>query len=84
MFSLTGPCKLLFLLGFIASWTCTVVSVMLYPCILCIFGLVKQLAIVLGVVFILLLNVMELLSVGGSALLDIKYMVIQRVCMLCL
>ena len=36
MFSLSGPCELLFLLCFIASWTRVVVSVMLYPCILCI------------------------------------------------
>ena len=34
MFSLSGPCELLFLLCIIASWTCVVVSVMLYPCIL--------------------------------------------------
>ena len=36
MFSLSGPCELLFLLCFIASWTRVVVSVMLYPCILCV------------------------------------------------
>ena len=36
MFSLSGPCELLFLLCFIASWTCVVVSVMLYPCIICL------------------------------------------------
>ena len=35
MFSLSGPYVLLFLLCFIASWTCVVVSVMLYPSILC-------------------------------------------------
>ena len=35
MFNLSGPCELLFLLCFIASWTWVVVSVMLYPCILC-------------------------------------------------
>ena len=34
MFNLSGPCDLLFLLCFIASWTRVVVSVMLYPCIL--------------------------------------------------
>ena len=34
MFNLSGPCELLFLLCFIASWTRVVVSVMLYPCIL--------------------------------------------------
>ena len=33
---LTGPCEILFLLRFIASWTCVVVSVMLYPCIWCV------------------------------------------------
>ena len=34
--NLLGPCELLFLLCFIASWTWVVVSVMLYPCIFCI------------------------------------------------
>ena len=33
MFNLSGPCELLFLLCFIASWTRVVVSVMVYPCI---------------------------------------------------
>ena len=37
--------------------------------------LVKQLAICLGVVFILLLNVMEVFYVGGVMLLDIPYCV---------
>ena len=46
--------------------------------------LVKQLAISLGVVVILLLNVMEVVSVGGSALLDRPCMVFQRMCVLCL
>ena len=36
MFIVSGPCELLFLLCFIASWTRVVVSVMLYPCILCV------------------------------------------------
>ena len=36
MFSLAGPCELLFLLCCIAYWTGVVVSVMLYPCILCV------------------------------------------------
>ena len=64
------------------------VSVLLYPCILCVAllmdlvvlwvacstvfvnGLVKQFAMCLGLVVILLLNVMEVFSVGGGALLD--------------
>ena len=46
--------------------------------------LVKQFAICLGVVVILLLNVMEVLRVGGAALLDRPCMVFQRLCVLCL
>ena len=38
----------------------------------------------LGVVAILLLNVMDVFSVGGGALLDRPCMVFQRVCVLCL
>ena len=36
IFNLSAPCKLLFLLCFVASWTREVVSVMLYPCMLCV------------------------------------------------
>ena len=36
IFNLSGPCELLFLLCFIASWTCEIVSVMLYPFMLCV------------------------------------------------
>ena len=36
MFSLSGPCELLFFLCFIASWSRIVASVTLYPCILCV------------------------------------------------
>ena len=77
-------------------------SVMLYPCMLCVTllmcllvfcvacltvfvnCLVKQLAMCLGVVDILLLNVMDEFSVCGGALLDRPCMVFQRVCVLCL
>ena len=44
----------------------------------------KQFAMCLGVVAILLLNVMEVFSVCGGALLDRPCMVFQRVCVLCL
>ena len=44
---------------------------------------VCELQILFGVVVILLLNVMEVLSVGGGALLDRLYMVFQRMCVLC-
>ena len=46
--------------------------------------LVKQFAICLGVVVILLLNFIEVFSVGGGALLDRPCMVFQRMCVLCL
>ena len=45
---------------------------------------VKQFAMCLGVVAILLLNVMDVFSVCGGALLDRPCMVFQRVCVLCL
>ena len=38
----------------------------------------------MGVVVILLLNVMEVFSVGGGALLDRPCMVFQIMCVLCL
>ena len=46
--------------------------------------LVKQFAMYLGVVAILLLNVMDVFSVCGGALLNRPCMVIQRVYGLCL
>ena len=46
--------------------------------------LVKQIAMSLVVVAILLLNTMEMFSVCGGALLDGPCMVFQRVCVLCL
>ena len=77
-------------------------SVMLYPCMLCVAllmcrcvlcvvcltvfvnCLVKQFAISLGVVAILLLNVMDVFSVCGGALLDRPCVVFQRECVFCL
>ena len=53
-------------------------------CLVCLTVLVKQFALCLGVVVNLLLNVMEVFSVGGGALLDIPCMVFQRMCLLCL
>ena len=73
-------------------------SVMLYPCMLCVcsvnvsvcfvccvfdsvcelFG--EKFAMCVGVVAILLLNVMNVFSVCGGALLDRPCMVFQRVC----
>ena len=67
------------------------VALLMYLFVLCVVCLtvfvsclVKQFAICLGVVAILLLNVMDVFSVGGCALLDRPFMVFQRVCVLCL
>ena len=46
--------------------------------------LVKQFALCLGVVVILLLNFIEVFSMCGGALLDRPCMVFHRMCVLCL
>ena len=58
----------------------------LYVACLTVFSncLVKQFAICLDVVVILLLNVMDVFSVGGGGLLDRLCMVLQRMRVLCL
>ena len=55
-----------------------------FVCCVFVNCLVKQFAMCLGVVAILLLNVMDVFSVCGGALLDISCMFFQRVCVLCL
>ena len=98
MFSLSGPCESLLFLCCISSWNQVVESVMLYYyifcvallmdvfvlCVGCLTVFVKQFVIFLGVVVILLLNVLEVLSVGGGALFDIPCMAFQILCLLCL
>ena len=69
MLTLSGPVELLFLLCFIATWTCVVVSVVLVVCSLSVF-----LSMCLFVLCILCLTVLV------SCLLN----VILRVCVLCL
>ena len=46
--------------------------------------LVKQFVMCLGVVGVLLLDVIDVFSVGGGALLDRPCMVFHRMCVLCL
>ena len=67
------------------------VALLVYLFILCVACLtvfvnclVKQFAMCLNVVAILLLNVMDVFSVDGGALLDRPCMVFQRMCVLCL
>ena len=102
IFSLSGPCELLFLLCFISSWTLVEVSVMVYHCmfyvalsidlfVLCVAYLtvfdkclLKQFAIRLCVVVILLLHVMVLFRVVGGALIDRPCIVFSKsVCCAC-
>ena len=67
-------------------------SVVLYPCILCVAVLmdlfvnclVKQFAICFECGFKYLLNVMEVFGVCEGALLDKPYMVFKGMCVLCL
>ena len=81
MFSLSGPFELLFLLCFclldLSCGDCDVISLYFICCsgnlsVYCVFVncLVKQFAICLGVAITLLLNVMEVFSLGGGTLLD--------------
>ena len=98
MFSLSGPCELLYFLVLLPlgpdCGECDVISLYFMCCsvngavclVCCMFAncLVKQFAICLGVVAILPLNVMEVFSMGGGALLDRPCMVFQRICVLCL
>ena len=67
---------------------CCSVNVSVCLCVACLTVfvncLVKQFAMCVGVVAILLLNVMDVFSVCGGALLDRPCMVFQRVCVLCL
>ena len=63
------------------SGECDVVSLYVVCCVF-VNCLVKQFAMCLSVVAILLLNVMDVFSVCGGALLDRPCMVFQRVCVL--
>ena len=67
---------------------CVSLLMCLFLCVACftviVNCLVKQFTMCLGVVAILLLNVMEVFSMCGSALLDRLCMVFHRVRVLCL
>ena len=66
---------------------CMCFSVYVSVCFVCcvfVNCLMKQIAMFLSVVAILLLNVMDVFSVCGGALLDRPCMGFQRVCVLCL
>ena len=98
MLTLTGPAELLFLLCFIATWTCAVVSLMLVVCSLSVF-----LSMYLFVLCVLCLTVLVncllnafAICVGEESVFSLKLwccvgvllaspcIVFQRACVLCL
>ena len=72
------PCMLCVALSMCLSALCVACLIVFVNC------LVKQFAMCVGVVAILLPNAMDVSSVCGGALLDRPCMVFQRVCVLCL
>ena len=73
-----GECNVISLCWSVNGSVCLVCLTVFLNC------LVKQFVIFLGVVVILLLNVVEVLSVGRGALLDRPCMLFQRMRVLCL
>ena len=61
---------------------CSINGTVCLVCCVFVNSLVKQFAMCFGVVAILLLNVMEVFSVGGGSLLDRPCMVFQVMCVL--
>ena len=77
--------SLYFCVALVTGSVCLVCCVLRVACLtVLVNSLGKQFAMYLGVVAILLLNVMDVFSVGGGALLDRPCMVFHRMCMLCL
>ena len=62
---------------------CSVNGSVCLVCCVFVNSLVKQFAICLGVVVILLLSVMKMFNVGGGALL-VRPCMVKRICVLCL
>ena len=61
---------------------CSVNGSVCLVCCMFVNCMVKQFAMCLGVVYILVLNVMDVFSVDGGVLLDRPCMVFQRMCVL--
>ena len=88
IFNLSGPCELLSEMLCPCMLCVALLMCLFVLCVACLTVfvncLVKQFAMCLGVVAILLLNIMDVFSVCGVALLDRPCMVFQRMCVLCL
>ena len=82
MLTLSGPVELLFLLCFIAAWTCVVVSVMLVVCSLSVFlsmCLLVLCVLCLTVLVNCLLNAFAI-CVGDVSVFSLKVMVLFLGC----
>ena len=82
IFSLSGPCELLFLVCFIASWTSEVVSVMLHPCLFCVALLMDQFVLCVAclTVFMNCLVKQFAMCLGVVAILLLNDMEVFSVC----
>ena len=74
MLTLSGPVELLFLLCFIAAWTCVVVSIMLVVCSLSVFLYMCLLVLCLTVLVNCLLNAF-VICVGEVSVFSLKVIV---------
>ena len=79
MLTLSGPVELLFLLSFIAAWTCVVVSVMLVVCSLSVFLSMCPYVLCLTVLVNCLLNAFAI-CVGEMNVFSLKDMVLFLGC----
>ena len=97
IFNLSGPCELLFLHCFRASWTWEVVSVMLYHCMLCVARLICLFVLCVAYLtvfvncllkqFAMCLGVVTILLLNVMDVFSVcggALLVFQKVCVLCL
>ena len=82
MLILSGPVELLFLLCFIAAWTCVVVSVMLVVCSLSVFLSMCLFVLCLTVLVNCLLNAFSI-CVGEVTVFSLKVIVVFLVVLVC-
>ena len=85
MVTLSGPVELLFLLCFIAAWTCVVVSIILVVCSLCVFlsmGLFVLCVLWLTVLVNCLLNAFAICVGEGECFLFQSFWVVLGFCWL--
>ena len=82
MISLSGPCELLVLLCFIASWTWVVVSVMLYPCMFCVALLMDLFVLCVACLWIVWLTqtIRNIFGCGGYLVVECYGEWVEMIC----